>query len=75
MTFRRKYEEVSCPTCYAMPGQRCVSKQNGESLEEFNQKRRPGRGNYAHIERINAYKSANCKPLIHTAWPVGRSPT
>ncbi len=70
----RKYEEVSCPTCGALIGEHCVSQQSGRSLEHENDKRRVRRGHYAHIERMQRYKKQECRPINHTAWPVGRSP-
>jgi hypothetical protein len=72
MTTMRQYEEVSCPTCGALPGECCISKKSGQKLEVFNEKRRRGhKSHYAHAERMAAYKRDN-KPLAWTGWPIGR---
>lgn len=75
MTTTRDYERVVCPNCGAGPGESCISRQTGKSLEAYNEKRKRGhKANYAHTERMRNYERVHCKPLVHTAWPVGRSP-
>lgn len=74
MTFHRKYELVACPTCGALAGESCISRQTGGDLESQNKKQRRRRANYAHAERMQRYEKKSNRPIQHTAWPVGRSP-